>query len=149
MLIPLFFCYGFMFAVLYIDLTFDVTARPYRFTVAPLPPDVLGPITTYYRVITRNPYVLMFILVTATTCLGWQIWHSLVPRWAGYSSMALMLVTMLVGILKIIPTAQRLAGGQDGAEQQSRMIHTMLPFHAWMMINLLLMVAVQFSTTRL
>jgi len=45
MLITLFLCLGFMMAVLYIDLMFDIMAAPYRKTNAALPKVVLDSIT--------------------------------------------------------------------------------------------------------
>src|SRR5436190_464806 len=69
MLIPLFGCIGFMLAVLYIDLTFDVSAAPYRRTGTTIPKEVLDPITNYYGRITQNPYVLMFVMLTTTLCI--------------------------------------------------------------------------------
>ena len=68
MLIPLFLCIGFEIAVLYMDLVFDLSALPYRHTRAVLPGEVMGPIATYYRYITRNPYLLMFVLLTTAVC---------------------------------------------------------------------------------
>ena len=73
MLTTLFACIGFMLAVLYIDLMFDVTAVPYRRSGTTLPKEVLDPIVHYYGRITQNPYVLMFVMLTTTVCLITQI----------------------------------------------------------------------------
>ena len=144
---PIFLCIGFMIAVLYIDLAFDTSAVPYRRTKAPLPADVLNPIATYYRRITQNPYLLMFVMVTTVTCIVAEIVYDLVPRWAGYSSLLLMGFAMLLGVLKVIPTAQRLAAGKDDAEQQARMVHGILASHLALLISILLLAAVQFTAT--
>jgi hypothetical protein len=145
MLIALFLCIGFMMAVLYIDLMFDVSALPYRHTKAPLPKGVLDPIIHYYGRITQNPYVLMFVMLTAVTCIGAEILYRLAPRWAGYASLFLMGLSMLTGTLKVIPTAQRLGSGDDSDEARTRMIHGMLPFHLVLLINILLLAGIQFS----
>lgn len=145
MLITLFLCLGFMMAVLYIDLMFDISAAPYRKTNAALPRTVLDPITHYYGRITQNPYVLMFVMLTATLCIGAEILYSLVPRWASYSSLFLMGLSMMTGTLKVIPTAQRLGAGTDSEDVRTRMIHSMLPFHLILMVNILLLTAIQFS----
>lgn len=143
MLITLFLCLGFMMAVLYIDLMFDVSAAPYRKSNAPLPKAVLDPITHYYGRITQNPYVLMFVMLTAALCIGSEILYSLVPRWASYSSLFLMGLSMMTGTVKVIPTAQRLGAGTDSEEVRTRMIHSMLPFHVILLINILLLTAIQ------
>ena len=145
MLIPLFLCIGFMLAVVYIDLMFDVTALPYRHTKAALPKEVLDPITHYYGRITQNPYLLMFVMVTTTVCLVTQILYDLAPRWAGYSSLFLMGLAMVTGTVKIIPTAQRLASGKDSEETQTSLVHTMFPAHVIVLICVLLLAAIQFG----
>jgi len=143
MMVPLFFCLGFMFAVLYIDMTFDGSAYGHRNSGASLPPEVLGPIQSYYRIITKNPILLVCILTTALGSIVAQNYYSLVPTWAGYASLFLILATMLTGVLKIIPMAQRMAAGKDTVEEQTRIVHAMLPFHGVMMVNVWLLIAVQ------
>ena len=145
MMIALFLCIGFMLAVLYIDLMFDVTAVPHRRSKAALPKEVLAPIVHYYRRITQNPYVLMFVMFTATVCLVLQIVYDLTPRWAAYSSLAAMGLAMVAGTVKVIPTAQRLASGQDSEDRQTALIHSMFPSHIVLLICILLLAAIQFS----
>jgi hypothetical protein len=144
MLITLFLCLGFMMAVLYIDLMFDVSAVQYRGTNAPLPREVLDPITHYYGRITQNPYVLMFVMLTTTLCIGAQIVYALAPRWVGYSSLFLMGLSMITGTLKVIPTAQRLGSAKDSEEVRTRMVHGMLPAHLVLLVNILLLTSIQF-----
>jgi len=145
MLITLFLCLGFMMAVLYIDLMFDLMAAPYKKTNQALPKAVLDSITHYYGRITQNPYVLMFVMLTALLCIGSEILYNLVPRWAAYASLGLMLLSMMTGVLKVIPTAQRLGAGTDPEDARTRMVHSMLPFHLILMVNILLLTAIQFS----
>jgi hypothetical protein len=147
MLITLFLCLGFMMAVLYIDLMFDVSAAPYRRTGAALPREVLDPITHYYGRITQNPYVLMFVMLTTTVCIGAQILFDLAPRWVGYSSLFLMGLSMAAGTLKVIPTAQRLGAGTEPEDVRTRLVHSMLPFHLMLLTNILLLAAIQFSAS--
>jgi hypothetical protein len=141
----LFLCLGFMMAVLYIDLMFDVSAAPYRKTKAALPPEVLGSITHYYGRITQNPYVLMFVMLTTTLCIGAEIMYGLAPKWAGWASLFLMGLSMLTGTLKVIPTAQRVGSAKDPEDARTRMIHGMLPFHLVLMLNILLLTGIQVS----
>jgi hypothetical protein len=145
MLITLFLCLGFMMAVLYIDLMFDVSAAPYRRTAAPLPKAVLDPITHYYGRITQNPYVLMFVMLTTLACIVAEIVYGLAPAWAAYASLFLMGVSMATGTLKVIPTAQRLGAGTDPDDVRTLMIHGMLPYHGLLLVNILLLAAIQFA----
>ena len=147
MLVPLFMCIGFMLAVLYVDLMFDVSAVPYRRTNAPLPGGVVESIASYYRRITQNPYVLMFVMLTATVCIVTEIVYDLVPRWVGYSSLVFMGTAMLAGVGRVIPAAQRLASGKDAEDMRTRLVHSLLPGHLVLLISILLLALVQFSTT--
>jgi hypothetical protein len=142
-LIPLFACIGFLFAVLYIDLTFDVSAVAYRRSKTALPNEVLDPITHYYGRITRNPYVLVVVMLTTIICIGAEIVYGLAPQWVGYSSLLLMGVSILASTLKVIPTAQRIGSGKDLAELRTPLIHSMMPFHVLLLIDIFLLAAVQ------
>ena len=144
MLITLFLCLGFMMAVLYIDLMFDVSAAPYRRSPAPLPREVLDPITHYYGRITQNPYLLMFVMLTTTLCIGAQIVYEVAPRWVGYSSLFLIALSMITAALKVIPTAQRLGSARDSEVVRTRMVHGMLTPHLLLLVNILLLASIQF-----
>ncbi len=149
MIVPLSLCIGFMLAVLYIDLMFDLMALPHRRTAGVLPAHVLDSIAHYYGRITQNPYVLMFVMLTATCCLIAEIVYDLAPRWAAYSSLFLMAVSAVVAAGKVIPMAQRLSAGKDSAEERTRMIHAMLPFHLVLLVDIVALSAIQFSTVGL
>jgi hypothetical protein len=143
MFITVFVCVGFMLAILYIDLMFDVMAVPHRRSGTTLPKDVLDPITHYYGRVTQNPYVLIFVMLTTTIVLVLQIVYGLTPRWAAYTSLAAMGLAMVAGIVKVIPTAQRLASGKDPAEVQTRLIHSVFTAHALLLICILVLAAIQ------
>lgn len=143
----LFMCIGFMVAILYIDLQFDVLSLPHRHTRGPVPNSVLGQIATYYGVITKNPYLLMFVMMTALVCIVTELYYSLVPRWAGYASLVLMLLAMGGGIVRVIPTAQRLATDKDTVDERTRMVHSMFPAHVFLLTCILSLAAVQFFGT--
>jgi hypothetical protein len=141
--ITVFVCIGFMLAILYIDLMFDVMAVPHRRSGTTLPKEVLDPITHYYRRVTQNPYVLMFVMLTTTTFLVLQIVYGLTPRWTAYTSLAAMGLAMVAGIVKVIPAAQRLASGKDPAEVQTRLIHGVFTAHVLLFVCILVLAAIQ------
>jgi hypothetical protein len=149
LLAPVFVCIGFMIAILYIDLQFDMLGLPHRRTGGPMPTGVLGQVATYYGVITKNPYLLMFVMMTTLVCIIAEIVYAIVPPWAGYSSLVLILLAMGGGIIKVIPTAQRLATDKDTINARTRMVHGMFLAHIFLLIAILLLALVQFSGTRL
>jgi hypothetical protein len=141
LLAPVLVCIGFMLAILYIDLQFDMLALPYRRSGEPVPADVLRQITTYYGVITKNPYLLMFVMMTTITCIVVEILYDLVPRWVGYSSLALIGLAAAVTIIKVIPSAQHLSTDKDSADQ--RAVHALFPSHICLLIVILLLALLQ------
>lgn len=143
MFITVFVCIGFILGILYIDLMFDVMAVPHRRSGTTLPKEVLDPITHYYRRVTRNPYVLMFVMLTTTICLVLQIVYGLAPRWAAYTSLAAMGLAMVAGGVKVIPSARRLASGRDPAEVQTRLVHGVFTAHVLLLACILVLAAIQ------
>ena len=148
MIVPLSLCIGFMLAVLYIDLMFDLLAQPHRRSQGPLPKDVLESITRYYGRITQNPYVLMFVMVTATGCLVAGLVFKQVPPWAGYSSLLLMALNVAVAATKVIPAAQRLGSDAETDATRTRLIHGMLPYHLVLLGIVVAISIIQFTTAR-
>ncbi len=145
MVIPLFLCIGFFIAVAYMDLVFDISALPYRKSKASLPGEVLDPIVTYYRYITKNPWLLVFCMVTATVCVIVQIRYHQVPAMVGYVSISMIGVILLFASLRVIPTAQRLASRKDPEDRQTRLIHSLFPSHIVILILVLSLALIQFN----
>lgn len=145
----LFFCLGFCVAILYIDLVFDVSALPYRKTGAALPAQVLDPITTYYRYVTRNPWLLIYVMTVAVTCIVVELVLRLVPSWVGYSSLAIFGVTAVLAVARVIPGAQRLASSGETAENKTRLVHGVLFYHLAFLVLLLTLAILQSSAPRL
>jgi len=141
----MFLCIGFEIAILYIDLQFDMLALPHRKSGGLVPEHVLAQFTTYYGVVTKNPYLLMFVLMTTLIGIIVENVYSLVPPWAGYSSLVLILLAMGGGIIKVIPSAQRLAADKDTLEDRSRMVYLMFPAHFFILICILLLAVAQSS----
>jgi hypothetical protein len=146
MLHVLFFCLGFCVAILYLDLVFDVSAVPYRKTHTALPPEVITPITTYYRYVTRNPWLLIYVMTVAITCIVAELLFRLAPRWVGYSSLAVFGLIALLAVARVIPGAQRLASGKESAESQTRLAHSLFPYHLLFLVLVLSLALLQSST---
>jgi asparagine N-glycosylation enzyme membrane subunit Stt3 len=130
-----------MIAILHTDLKFDMLALPYRRASEPVQADVLGQITTYYGVITKSPYLLMFVMMTTLTCIVMEILYDLVPRWVGYSSLVLIGLAMGVSIVKVIPAARCLATEKNAAEP--RVVHGLFPSHIFLLTVILLLALLQ------
>lgn len=143
MFITIFVCIGFMLAILYIDLMFDVLTVPYRRGGAALPAEVLDRLAHYYGRVTQNPYVLMFVMLTTAVALVLQVVYDLAPRWAAYSSMAVLVVAMAAGMFKVIPSARRLASGSDSARERTRLAHGVFTAHVLLFVCILALAVIQ------
>ena len=148
MLATLFFCLGFCLAIIYIDLVFDVSALPYRRTNTALPASILTPIATYYRYVTKNPWLLIFVMSVALTCIVAQVLLRLAPPWVGYSSLAIFGLIALLAMAKVIPGAQRLASGKESVEEQTRLAHSLLAYHLVFLVLVLSLAVLQSGSAR-
>jgi hypothetical protein len=142
--LPVFMCLGFMIAVLYIDLSFDLLSLPHRKSGAEIPVGSLGPVVGYYGRITQNPYLLMFVMMTNTICIIWEIVYDLVPRAISYPSLLLMGAAMILGSARVIPAATKLSKAGLTAEEKTRLAHSLFPAHIILLILVLSLTVLQF-----
>jgi hypothetical protein len=136
----LFLCLGFTAAVLCIDLVFDVSCWRYRRDPNGIPPEILEPAVAYYRVVTRNPHLLVAVILTAVACVVLENVYHLVPRSLGYPSLLCYGLASLVAVWKVIPAAQRLASTRD-VTAQYRLAYRLLPYHVAMLASVVLLAA--------
>ena len=147
MLPALFFCLGFCVAIAYLDLVFDVSALPYRRAKTAPPAEVLTPITTYYRYVTRNPWLLIFVMCVVLTCLVAQVRFRLVAPWIGVSSLVIFGTIAMLAIARVIPGAQRLASGKESLEEQARLVRGLVSYHLVFLALLLALALLQSGAT--
>ena len=115
-------CGGFLIAVLWMDLMFDVqTLRP---RVQPLPERVLDSIAAYYRRVTTeaSPMGRLVGGVMAAAVATAVVQLVMGPaRWTSAVSLLLLAPPLLLAQLRIFPAAVRLGAQQDTPESQSRL----------------------------
>ena len=122
---------GFLLAVLWFDLMFDVQTR--KAAAGPLPPEVLPSISAYYRRVTTEAYpmnrlvALVMLLTLAAICaeiaLGEYAW------WIGWGSLALAGSGFVPTMTRTVPNARRLGTAKDSAEEQSRLARAVCRDH--------------------
>jgi hypothetical protein len=122
---------GFLLAVLWFDLMFDVQTR--RYAGDPLPPDVLASISAYYRRVTTEAYpmnrlvALVMVLTLAAICA--EIVQGDNPWWIGWGSIALAGSGFVLTITRTVPNAVRLGRASDSPEQQSTLARAIYRDH--------------------
>ena len=122
---------GFLLAVLWFDLMFDVQTRKY--TGDPLPPEVLTSISAYYRRVTTEAYpmnrlvALVTLLTLAAICA--EIVQGENPWWIAWGSIALAGSGFVPTMTRTVPDARRLGTGADSLEEQSRLARAICRDH--------------------
>ena len=121
---------GFLLAVLWFDLMFDVQVRGHS---GELPADVRDSIAAYYRRVTTaarpmNRLIAAVMVVTLGSLVG-VIGQGNTRAWSAW--LALLLVSFGVGLAaaRTVPHAMRLGAQANDAEEQSRLARGILRDH--------------------
>lgn len=137
---------GFLLAVLWMDLTFDVLVLRHR-KRGELPEDVLASIAAYYRRVTTTswPMGLLIGVVMGLGLIGIfvQLMRGDVPR--SISLVSLLLIAPPIGLAssRVLPNAVRLGARTDSVEQQSRMARGICRDHLFCLAAVLAFLALR------
>jgi hypothetical protein len=136
---------GFLLAVLWFDLMFDVQAITRR--DADLPEPVLASIAGYYARVTTsarpmNRLIAAVMLVTLAAIIA-EIARGESPSWVGWLSLALALPAILLAVARTVPNAVRLGSRRDALAQQSRLARSVLSDHLFCAGAIAALLAVQ------
>jgi hypothetical protein len=122
---------GFLLAVLWFDLMFDVQVLRHR--DRELPEGVLASIAGYYRRVTTAARPMNRLVAAAMVATIAAIVVQLVlgdaPRWAAAVSLALTATAVLLAAVHTVPSAVRLGARSDTTERQSRLARSILRDH--------------------
>jgi hypothetical protein len=122
---------GFLLAVLWFDLMFDVQAARHR--DPDLPENVLASIAGYYRRVTTaaRPMNRLIAAVMAATiaAIVVQLVQGDAPRWAAAVSLALTGGAISLAGVHTVPSAIRLGSRSDTIAGQSRLARSILRDH--------------------
>lgn len=114
---------GFLMAVLWFDLMFDVQTRGH--TGELLPPEVLTSISTYYRHVTTDAYpmnrLVSSVMIFTILAICAQIHEGKTRWWISWGSLAMICFGVYFGLTRTVPNAVRL-----GAATESLVVQTEL-----------------------
>jgi hypothetical protein len=114
---------GFLLAVLWFDLMFDVQALRHRGDV--LPAERLASIAGYYRRVTTaaRPMnrLIALVMVGTLAAIVAQLARGDAPSWAAWASLGLAAGAVGLAAAHTVPAAVRLGGRQDSPELESRL----------------------------
>jgi hypothetical protein len=139
---------GFLLAVLWFDLMFDVQALGRRGR-GDLPEDVLASISTYYRRVTTaarpmNKLVAAVMLATIFA-ITLQIAEADAPLWAAWTSLLLAVSAIALAAVHTFPSAARLGARTDPPDIQSRLARTILRDHVVCLAAITALVTIQLA----
>jgi hypothetical protein len=136
---------GFLLAVLWFDLMFDVQTRKHAGDA--LPPEVLASISAYYRRVTTEAYpmnrlvALVMLLTLAAICA--EIVEDKNPWWVGWGSIVLAGSGFVPTMIRTVPNARRLGSGSDTPEEQSRLARAVCRDHMLSFARMLVVLILQ------
>ena len=138
---------GFLVAVLWFDLMFDVQTR--KQPTGTLPPEILASISAYYRRVTTDasPMNRMVAVVMALTivAIAVEIARGEQPWWIAWLSLAATLSAVSLVMARTITNAVRLGAATDPPHVSTRLARATYIDHVYCLAAMILVVALQLS----
>lgn len=139
---------GFLVAVLWFDLMFDVQVLAHRHEPQ-VPDDVIESIATYYRRVTTDasPMGRLVALVMAIllVLLVAQALTEGTPGWVSALSLAGAGAAIVLALTRVVPTAVRLGTRADPSETLSALSRTIFREHVLFLALIVTVLAVQLA----
>jgi hypothetical protein len=134
---------GFLLAVLWFDLMFDIQARGAGSEV----PEVRASIAAYYRRVTTaarpmNRLIALVMIVTIGA-LAAEVVQGDVTTWVGWVSLVLAVFAVAVAASRTVRNAVRLGAQSDPPEQQSALARGILRDHVVCLVAIATVVVLQ------
>ena len=132
---------GFLLAVLWFDLMFDVQTRGHAGDV--LPAEVLTSISTYYGHVTTASYpmnrLVSTVMLLTLIAVGFEILQDRTPRWLSWGTLLVMCVTAYFTLTGTVPDAVRLGSAVDSLEVQSELARSIYRDHVFAFVRVLVL----------
>jgi hypothetical protein len=138
---------GFLLAVLWFDLMFDIQVRGQEGLA--LPPETLDSIAAYYRRVTTearpmNRLVSAAMLVTLLSIVA-EIAKSATPLWLSVSSLLLLLSAIGLALARTFRNAATLGRGAGTPEFRSRLARMIYQDHLFCLCAIVLVIGLQLA----
>jgi hypothetical protein len=141
---------GFLLAVLWFDLMFDVQAARHR--PPELPESVLASIAGYYGRVTTaaRPMnrLIAAVMVGTIAAVIVQLAQGDAPRWAAAVSLALTVAPITLAAVHTVPSAVRLGSRSDTIVRQSRLARSILRDHLLCIAAIAVVLVIQLAFAR-
>ena len=141
---------GFLAAVLWFDLMFDV--QVFGQPEGPLPEPVLASIAGYYQrvLIDASPMgrLVGTMMLVGWVSVGFQLKRGELEGVVGWCTAGLLFVPTLLAGVRIVPDATQLASRADTIAVQSELARRIAFDHVWCLAAIVLFLALQLWTSR-
>ena len=131
---------GFLLAVLWFDLMFDVQVRTDQ-------PAAVESIARYYRRVTTDAspmnYLVAFAMLATLTAIVVQLAKD--ASWGAWVSLPLALGPMMLARIRTVPNAVRLGQDQDPLPVQLALAHRVLRDHIACFVSIAALIVVQLT----
>jgi hypothetical protein len=123
---------GFLLAVLWFDLMFDVQVWPHRRGPDPVPARVLDSVGVYYARVTTAAHpmnrLVAVVMLATIGCVVAQVVDG-DEGWAAWASLALVVSAVAVAAISTVPSAVRLGSAVDDDAGRSALARSVLRDH--------------------
>lgn len=144
-------CGGFLLAVLWMDLLFDVQVLRHR-RETELPEPVLASIAAYYARVTTGArpggHAIGLVMGTVLVTLVVEAVRGREPRWAAFASLVLAGGPVLLAVARVLPNAIRLGARSDPPARQSALARAICRDHLLCLAGILAFVLLQLGAAR-
>jgi hypothetical protein len=141
---------GFLLAVLWFDLMFDVQVLPHGRDE--IPEDVLASISAYYRRVTTAArpmnWLIATVMLATIASVGIELARGDAPPWVGWASLALAGSAVSLAIGRTVPNAVRLGTRRDALDTQRRLAKSICRDHLCCLAAIATVLILQLSSGR-
>jgi hypothetical protein len=141
---------GFLLAVLWFDLMFDVQALPHGGDE--IPEHVLASISAYYRRVTTAArpmnWLIATVMLATIASVGIELARDDAPPWVGWASLALAGSAVSLAIGRTVPNAVRLGTSRDALDTQRRLAKSICRDHLCCLAAIATVLILQLSSGR-
>jgi hypothetical protein len=138
---------GFLIAVLWFDLMFDVQTR--KHAGDPLPAEVLESIAAYYRRVTIDAWpmnrLIAVVMLLTLLAIVIEIVQNAGHWWVAWISLAAAASAIGVARARTVPNAMQLGRAADSSSEQSRLARAIYRDHLYCLAAMLTVVGLQLS----
>ncbi len=140
---------GFLVAVLWFDLMFDVQVRGQSGDA--LPPEVLSSISAYYRRVTTQARpmgrLISVVMLATVAAIIAGIAQAKAPPWLEWPSLALALSAIGLATARTVRNAVRLGAATDPPQVQTQLARTIYQDHIYCLAAMTVVLGLQLSAT--